>query len=256
VANEVQAGISPACTSFATAVEGDTCIKFAEANGIKPEQLYDWNPVLGAHGANCATSFWADTSYCIGAGSSSEPLSSSIGINSSTTAVSSTASPTASAEPPAETETQAGISPSCNSFATAIAGDTYINFAKFHSIEAAQLYEWNPILGPDGAKCATLSWAKESYCIGVGTSSASDSPGMPLSPQSVYSSGESSVSSAMYTASAPGSTLAVATPIPPSSASASISVSSEDICRLTVTLSVTQTVTETVYEMTTSGSLS
>jgi GH18 family chitinase/LysM repeat protein len=251
---KTQAGISPACTSFATAVKGDTCIKFAETHGIKPEQLYDWNPVLGANGANCITSFWADTSYCVGAGSSNSSVSFGTGATASTTAVSTTASPTASAQPSTETETQAGISPACNSFATAIAGDTCINFAKSHGIEPAQLYEWNPILGPNGANCATLFWAKETYCIGVGTNSASDSPGVPQSPQSGYSSNESSVSSAVYTASALGGTLAVVTPIPPSSTGNSLSVSSEDICYSTVTSSVTQTVTETVYETTTSDS--
>jgi GH18 family chitinase len=259
--SKTQAGISPACTSFATAVEGDTCIKFAEANGIKPEQLYEWNPILGGNGANCATSFWAETSYCVGAGLSVGSIPSATAANISTTAVSTTVSPTSSTEPPTQTETQAGISPACNSFATAIAGDTCINFAKAHGIEPAQLYEWNPVLGSDGANCATLFWAKESYCIGVGTSSASDVPGVPQSPQSSYPSDESSESSVMYTPTAPRNTAASIAPsssyaMSPSSTSASLPVSSESICRSTVTSSVTQTVTETVFETSSAGSVS
>ncbi|KAM0704603.1 hypothetical protein Q7P35_008837 [Cladosporium inversicolor] len=257
--SKTQAGISSACTSFATAVSGDTCMKFAEAHGIKPEQLYEWNPVLGSNGANCATSFWAETSYCIGAGSSSATSPSSTGsvANASTTAVSSTISPPPTAEPPTQTETQAGTSSACNSFATAIAGDTCINFAKAHGIEPTQLYAWNPIIGSNGVNCATLFWAKETYCIGVGTNSVPDTPGVPQSPQlSSYSSGESSASSAMYTATAPGSTLVMVTPIPPSSMGDTFPVSSESICRSTVTSSITQTVTQTVYETSTAGSAS
>ncbi|GAB7324295.1 hypothetical protein MBLNU13_g08263t1 [Cladosporium sp. NU13] len=223
--SKTQAGISPACISFATAVKGDTCIKFTEAHDIKPEQLYEWNPVLGSNGADCASSFTA---------SDQDQAATSI-------------------QPPTETETQAGISPACNSFAAAFAGDTCINFAKSHDIEPAQLYAWNPILGSGGANCATLFWAKkESYCIGVGTSGASDVPGVPQGQQSSDSPSESSASSAMYTATAPGSTIVMVTPIPPST----MGDSSEDICRSTVTSSVTQTVTETVYETSSSGSVS
>lgn len=165
----------------------------------------------------------------------------------STTAVSSTASATASTG--TSTETQAGISSACNSFATAVAGDTCINFAKSHGIEPAQLYAWNPVLGSGGANSATLFWANESYYIGVGTSSASDVPGVPQSPQSSDSSEHSDMSSAMYTATAPGSTIVMVTPIPPSSMVDSL----EDMCRSTVTSIVTQTITETVYETGSAG---
>jgi LysM repeat protein len=55
--SKTQAGIASACNLFATAVDGDTCIKFAETHGLKPEQLYEWNPVLRTEGANCTTLF-------------------------------------------------------------------------------------------------------------------------------------------------------------------------------------------------------
>jgi hypothetical protein len=46
----------------------------------------------------------------------------------------------------------------------------------------------------------------------------------------------------------------VVTPIPPSAAGSSISVSSESTCYSTVTSSVTQTVTETIYKTSSAGS--
>jgi hypothetical protein len=64
------------------------------------------------------------------------------------------------------------------------------------------------------------------------------------------------VSSAVYTATAPGSTFVMVTPIPPSSMGGILPVSSEDICYSTVTSRATQTVTETVYETTSAGSVS
>lgn len=251
--SKTQAGIPAACTSFAIAVKGDTCIKFAEVHGINPEQLYDWNPVLGSNGANCATLFWAETRYCVGAGSSSGSIASDTGTAVSTTAVSATASPSSAAEPPTGTGIQAVISPACNSFAAAIAGDTCINFAKTHGIEPSQLYAWNLVLGSDGANCATRFWAEESYCIGMGKSSTSGVPGVPQGPQSEYFSSESGVSSALYTATTPGGTLVMVTPIPPSTMGDILPVSSEDICYSTVTSRVTQTVTQTVYETTFAG---
>jgi hypothetical protein len=59
----------------------------------------------------------------------------------SATATSSTSCPTASADPSTETEMQAGIPPTCDKFATAVAGDTCVDFAKAHGIKPAQLYE-------------------------------------------------------------------------------------------------------------------
>lgn len=61
-----QSGIPASCKSFAEAASGDTCSGFASANGITTAQLYAWNPVLGANGENCATSFWANEWYCVG----------------------------------------------------------------------------------------------------------------------------------------------------------------------------------------------
>jgi LysM repeat protein len=163
--SKTQAGIAADCNSYATAAAGDTCIKFATAHGIETAQLYAWNPVLGANGSACATSFWADENYCIGVSGSANP---------SAIASSTSGSPTATSNAPMET--QAGIAADCNSFATAVAGDTCTAFAAAHGIETAQLYAWNPVLGANGSDCAKSFWAEESYCIGTASGSGSVSP--------------------------------------------------------------------------------
>ncbi|KAH7077185.1 peptidoglycan-binding protein [Paraphoma chrysanthemicola] len=62
----VQSGIDAHCTKFAEAVNGDLCSTFAAANDITTAELYAWNPVLGADGANCGTNFWGSEYYCVG----------------------------------------------------------------------------------------------------------------------------------------------------------------------------------------------
>ncbi|KGO39886.1 hypothetical protein PEX1_067310 [Penicillium expansum] len=63
----IQSGIDPQCTKFAEAASGDSCPGFATKNGITATELYSWNPVLGAGGANCNSDFWANEYYCVGA---------------------------------------------------------------------------------------------------------------------------------------------------------------------------------------------
>jgi GH18 family chitinase len=80
---KTQAGISPDCETFKTAKAGDTCFAFAAANKIEPAQLYEWNPVLGVDGSECATKFWAEESYCVGTTTSAAGASSAGGASSS-----------------------------------------------------------------------------------------------------------------------------------------------------------------------------
>lgn len=61
-----QTGIVANCTKFAAPDAGTGCYDFAAANGITTAQLYQWNPVLGATGENCGTSFWTGEYYCVG----------------------------------------------------------------------------------------------------------------------------------------------------------------------------------------------
>ncbi|KAL2869900.1 uncharacterized protein BJX67DRAFT_347265 [Aspergillus lucknowensis] len=53
------------CSDYAMAEEGDNCVDFAKDHGITPEQLYEWNTVLGEGGKECSTMFQKDTYYCI-----------------------------------------------------------------------------------------------------------------------------------------------------------------------------------------------
>ncbi|KAL2819385.1 hypothetical protein BJX63DRAFT_418760 [Aspergillus granulosus] len=54
------------CSEYAKATKGDNCVDFAKDHGITPEELYEWNTVLGDGGAECSTMFQAETYYCIG----------------------------------------------------------------------------------------------------------------------------------------------------------------------------------------------
>lgn len=57
------------CSDYAKAKDGDNCVDFAKDHGITPEQLYEWNTVLGDGGKECSTMFQRDTYYCIGVSS-------------------------------------------------------------------------------------------------------------------------------------------------------------------------------------------
>ncbi|KAL5336631.1 hypothetical protein BJX70DRAFT_409814 [Aspergillus crustosus] len=52
--------------SPSTSVKGDNCVDFAKGHDITPEQLYEWNAMLGDSGKECGTMFQADMYYCIG----------------------------------------------------------------------------------------------------------------------------------------------------------------------------------------------
>ncbi|KAM0718295.1 hypothetical protein Q7P37_006627 [Cladosporium fusiforme] len=94
---KTQPGIAPDCNSFATASAGDTFVGFAAAHGIEPAQLYTWNPVLGENGAACSTAFWAEESYCIGAGADGAGASSGAAAPSSGSVAGQSSSTTAAA---------------------------------------------------------------------------------------------------------------------------------------------------------------
>lgn len=57
------------CNEYAQAVDGDYCYIFASEHDITTDELYAWNTVLGAAGADCGTEFWLDYYYCIGVSS-------------------------------------------------------------------------------------------------------------------------------------------------------------------------------------------
>ncbi|OBT81991.1 hypothetical protein VE02_09310 [Pseudogymnoascus sp. 03VT05] len=146
----VQAGIIDTCNNWAAAPSGSYCSLFAANNDITEAELYAWNTALGANGANCGSSFWANEYYCIGV---------SLAIASTTTSV---ATPTAVAAPG---PTQAGIVSNCNGYAMAPKGSDCSLFASDNGITLDQLYAYNTVLGADGANCGTSFWADEYYCI-------------------------------------------------------------------------------------------
>jgi LysM repeat protein len=148
----VQSGINPQCTKYAEAASGEYCSEFAPKYSITTTQLYAWNPILGANGANCGTEFQAGVYYCVGAPSTA-----------STTSTSAPTTTSVSAPGP----TQSGITSSCNKFAEAIANDACGTFATRNGITTAQLYAWNAVLGSSGQNCASSLWAGDYYCVGV-----------------------------------------------------------------------------------------
>lgn len=193
-----QSGIAADCTSFATAKNGSACTAFAEDNKISLAHLYEWNPILGVDGKNCSKAFQADTSYCIGVGSSDGSASSgaasatgfvsgsassatatataiSVTTTAATTASgSNSAPPSADATAPAPSEVQSGISPACNAWATPKKQQGCIDFASDNHITLQQLYDWNKILGTD---CKALQFGYK-YCVGIGNG-PTDPTGVP-----------------------------------------------------------------------------
>jgi LysM repeat protein len=61
--------IASNCNEYAQAQSGNYCSQFAQDNNISESNLYAWNTVLGANGANCDNDFWSGYYYCIGVSS-------------------------------------------------------------------------------------------------------------------------------------------------------------------------------------------
>lgn len=169
-----QSGIASNCNNYAEAKTGDDCYDFAVAHNITTDQLYSWNMILGPGGANCSLQFQAEEYYCVG-------TASSVTASPTTTSTSRTGS-VAIPSP-----TQSGIDASCNTYAKAQTGDDCYDFAMAHSITPAQLYQWNAVLGTNGANCSTQFQAGENYCVGV--SSAASTTSKPSSTSSVTAPG-------------------------------------------------------------------
>lgn len=58
--------IASNCNQFAQAKSGDVCYDFAQKNSITPNELYEWNTVLGDNGSNRGTALQANVWYCVG----------------------------------------------------------------------------------------------------------------------------------------------------------------------------------------------
>lgn len=161
-----QSGISPKCTEYAQAQSGDGCYSLASLWQISQQDLYAWNKVLGVDGANCSTQLFASYWYCIAV------------QGSSTTSAGSGPTPT---KPTAPSPVQSGIDAQCTLYAEAKSGDSCSAFSAGNNITPAQLYQWNPVLGPDGSQCNTQFQANVYYCIGA-PSAPTPTPTGPVVP--------------------------------------------------------------------------
>ncbi|KAI4233605.1 MAG: hypothetical protein LQ349_004318 [Xanthoria aureola] len=148
-----QAGIIPICNSYAKAVGGDYCQKFAQANSITPDQLYAWNNILGSGGSNCSIQFFANYYYCVGV--------------SGGTATSSLPPAPTTTSTTAPSPTQTGIPSYCNKYGQAQPGTSCSAFASSNQVSPNDLYAWNPILGASGTNCNTQLFAGYYYCTGI-----------------------------------------------------------------------------------------
>ena len=63
-----QNGISPLCTQYSQASQGDTCatLNIANDSGISRQQFFTWNEMLGPKGQTCDANYWAKYWYCVG----------------------------------------------------------------------------------------------------------------------------------------------------------------------------------------------
>ena len=62
-----QPGISPSCTQYSQAPQGDTCatLNIAKDSGISRQQFFTWNEMLGPKGQTCDANYWAKYWYCV-----------------------------------------------------------------------------------------------------------------------------------------------------------------------------------------------
>ncbi|KAI1212568.1 uncharacterized protein F4807DRAFT_450236 [Annulohypoxylon truncatum] len=172
----------PAACKLAQVASGDTCATLAGAAGnVTISQFLKWNThIMGlcdsltAGQYVCTSAPGLTGSYSLappplgtGADAGNQQRGGAGGVVTPTTTVTTTANPISGGNAPSPT--QDGLVTSCNNYAMASAGDGCYDFAAAHSIPTSKLYEWNPVLGSDGAACTTSFWASEYYCVGVRT---------------------------------------------------------------------------------------
>ncbi|KAE8353839.1 hypothetical protein BDV28DRAFT_132335 [Aspergillus coremiiformis] len=130
-----QTGVVSGCRKFYTVQSGDTCPAIESKFGITAAQFYNWNPTIGTTCLN----LWLGYAYCV-----EGPVS----------------SPTA---PSVSAPTQSGIAANCNKYHTVISGDSCAKIQATYGITFAEMYQWNPAIGPD---CRTLEIGY-AICVGV-----------------------------------------------------------------------------------------
>ncbi|RMD40219.1 hypothetical protein DV735_g4913, partial [Chaetothyriales sp. CBS 134920] len=146
---------SPAdCNEWALVEEGVTCTDMATNAGITLEQFLAWNPAVSS---DCLTNYWLGEAYCVGVASSSSTTTQPGTTTTTTTAPSVT-------KPPSE-YLQAGQPDDCNKWDRCVSGDYCALLAERNGLTVSELAMLNPVLGVDGADCASQMWLDYYYCV-------------------------------------------------------------------------------------------
>ncbi|KAF7535861.1 hypothetical protein G7054_g5004 [Neopestalotiopsis clavispora] len=148
---------------------GDDCGVLEAEYGITHAQFLAWNTAVSD---DCLTNFWGGYAYCVGTSSSGGSTTTAISSATTTTAA---ASSTTTSSPATETSTTVAPDPNqvgnaistCNRFGVAQDGDWCTAFADRYSLDYAEFYSWNAVLGTSGENCGGSFWATYWYCIGV-----------------------------------------------------------------------------------------
>ncbi|PYI36203.1 hypothetical protein BP00DRAFT_386649 [Aspergillus indologenus CBS 114.80] len=192
-----QTGITTACTNYYTVQLGDGCAAIESTYSIAFSQLYSWNPAIGD---DCQYLVVGDA-ICVGVGPTPGGTTTSPATPTQTSATSSACSryyTVAAGDSCAGIEsqfgitfaqfyswnpdvgsncqfldvgneycvvgpTQSGMASNCETFYTAIDGDSCWSIQQEYGISAKDFLTWNPAVGSD---CGGL-WVGESYCVGV-----------------------------------------------------------------------------------------
>ncbi|KAH3941458.1 hypothetical protein HBI56_198660 [Parastagonospora nodorum] len=83
--------------------------------------------------------------------------------------------------------TLSGVSKICNAWQTPGQGLGCVDFALLNGLGSEKLYEWNPILGPNGENCTTMFQFKVYYCVGVVIGSSGSGQTTPPSSPTITS---------------------------------------------------------------------
>lgn len=153
----VQTGMADDCNDFYLVQAGDGCWAIANDEGITLDDFYAWNPAVG----DDCSGLQADVYVCIGisGGDTDTTTAASPTLTATSTATTATAA--------VPSPTQSGIASNCDSYSLAGSGDYCYAFAENNGITTDELYEWNTILGDDGADCSSEFWSGYYYCVGV-----------------------------------------------------------------------------------------
>ncbi|KAK4200451.1 LysM domain-protein [Triangularia verruculosa] len=154
-------GQPTSCDTWHVVVSEDTCTTVATKAGITLAQFLSFNPAVSA---DCSQNFWLGYAYCVHVASSSSSSKATTPSSTSTRSTSTSSSSPTPTRPPAE-YMQPGIAPNCTKYDRAKSGDYCALLAERNSITLAQLARWNPVLGANGADCATKFWLDYYYCV-------------------------------------------------------------------------------------------